>query len=118
MKTWGIIGALFFVAAVTVGYFCNFDGAIIIDIGAAAFGLCSLIIGAIKSGKTKNVKTWKTVLIICFAVIGGVLCCIGGLSQNMFEELAGAALASLAVIFGVIFAKTKKQKKNNKPCGR
>ena len=69
MKTWGIIGALFFVAAVTVGYFCNFDGAIIIEIGAAAFGLCSLVIGAIKSGKTKNVKTWKTVLIICFAVI-------------------------------------------------
>ena len=82
MKTWGIIGALFFVAAVTVGYFCNFDGAIIIEIGAAAFGLCSL-------------------------VIGGVLCCIGGLSQNIFAELEGAALALLAVIFGVIFAKTK-----------
>jgi len=46
-------------------------------------------------------------LIICFAVIGGVLCCIGGLSQNIFAELAGAALALLAVIFGVIFAKTK-----------
>lgn len=90
-----------------VGYFCNFDGDIIIEIGAAAFGLCSLIIGAIKSGKTKNVKTWKTVLIVCFAVIGGVLCCIGGLSQNIFSELAGAALALLAVIFGVIFAKTK-----------
>lgn len=68
MKTWGIIGALFFAAAVTVGYFCNFDGAIIIEIGAAAFGLCSLIIGAIKSGKTKNVKTWKTVLIVCFVL--------------------------------------------------
>ena len=107
MKTWGIIGALFFVAAVTVGYFCNFDGAIIIEIGAAAFGLCSLVIGAIKSGKNKNVKTWKTILIVCFAVIGGVLCCIGGLSQNIFAELAGAALALLAVIFGVIFAKTK-----------
>ena len=107
MKTWGIIGALFFVAAVAIGYFCKFDGAIIIEIGAAAFGLCSLIIGAIKSGKTKNVKTWKTVLIVCFAVIGGVLCCIGGLSQNIFTEISGAALALLTVIFGVIFAKPK-----------
>ena len=107
MKTWGIIGALFFAAAVTVGYFCNFDGAIIIEIGAAAFGLCSLVIGAIKSGKTKNIKTWKTVLIICFAVIGGVLCCIGGLNQSIFAEISGAALALLAVIFGLIFAKTK-----------
>ena len=107
MKIWGIIGALFFCAAVTVGYFCNFDGAIIIEIGASAFILCSFIIGEIKRGKTKNVKTWKTVLMICFAVIGGVLCCIGGLSQNIFSELAGAALALLAVIFGLIFAKTK-----------
>lgn len=104
MKTWGIIGALFFVAAVTVGYFCNFDGAIIIEIGAAAFGLCSLVIGAIKSGKNKNVKTWETVLIICFAVIGGVLCCIGGLNQSIFAEISGAALALLAVIFGMIYA--------------
>lgn len=111
MKKWGIIGALFFVAAVAVGYFCNFDGAIIIEIGAAAFGLCGLVIGAIKSGKTKNVKTWKTVLIVCFAVIGGVLCCIGGLSQNIFAEISGAALALLAVIFGTIYA--HKAKENN-----
>ena len=111
MKTWGIIGAIAFLAAVAVGYFCNFDGAIIIEIGAAAFGLCSLIIGAIKSGKTKNVKTWKTVLIICFAVIGGVLCCIGGLKQSIFAEISGAALALLAVIFGMIYA--HKENKNN-----
>ena len=104
MKKWGIIGAIAFLAAVAVGYFCNFDGAIIIEIGVAAFGLCGLVIGAIKSGKTKNVKTWKTVLIICFAVIGGVLCCIGGLSQNIFAEISGAALALLAVIFGMIYA--------------
>ena len=104
MKKWGIIGAIAFLAAVAVGYFCNFDGAIIIEIGVASFGLCGLVIGAIKSGKTKNVKTWKTVLIICFAVIGGVLCCIGGLSQNIFAEISGAALALLAVIFGMIYA--------------
>ena len=108
MKKWGIIGALAFFVAVAVGYFCNFDGAIIIEIGVAAFGLCGLVIGAIKSGKTKNVKTWKTVLIICFAVIGGVLCCIGGLSQNIFAEISGAALALLAVIFGMIYAHKNK----------
>ena len=39
MKKWGIIGAIAFLAAVAVGYFCNFDGAIIIEIGVAAFGL-------------------------------------------------------------------------------
>lgn len=104
---WGIIGAIFFVAAVFIGYFAKFDNAVIVEIAVAAFGLTALIIGAVKSGKEKKLRTWQTVAIIVFAVIGGVLCCIGGLAQNIFAELAGAALALLAVIFGVILAQKK-----------
>lgn len=108
MKKWGIIGALFFVAAVIVGYFCKFDAAIIISLGAAAFGFTAIVISAVSYGKKNNVKTWATVVIIVLAAIGGVLCCIGGLSQNIFAEISGAALALLAVIFGVIYAKKTK----------
>ena len=105
---WGIIGALLFVAAVCIGYFAKFDNAIIVELAVAAFGLTALVIGAIKAGKEKNVKTWQTIAIIVLAVCGGVLCCIGGLAQNIFAELAGAALALLAVIFGIVFAKKAK----------
>lgn len=107
MKTWGIIGMIFFAAACVVGYFCNFDAAVTVEIALGAFGLAGLIIGAIKTGKQKNVKTWQTVLIVAFAIIGGVLCCIGGLAQSIFTEISGAVLALLAVIFGLVFAKQK-----------
>ena len=105
MKNWGIIGAVAFFAAVAIGYFCKFDAAVIIELGAAAFGFTVIVTNAVSYAKKSNIKTWATVLIIVFAAIGGVLCCIGGLNQNIFAEISGAALALLVVIFGMVYAK-------------
>lgn len=105
MNKWGIIGALFFVAAVIVGAIAKFDGAIVVELALAAFGFTSLVINAVSYGKKHNIKTWLTVSVIVLAAIGGVVCCIGGLSQNIFAEISGAALALLAVIFGIVYAK-------------
>ena len=104
MKKWGIVGAIAFLAAVAVGFFCKFDAAVIIEIGAAAFGFTAIVTSAVCYAKKNNIKTWATVFIVVLAAIGGVLCCIGGLSQNIFAEISGAALALLAVIFGMIYA--------------
>ena len=103
MKKRGIIGAIAFLAAVAVGFFCKFDAAVIIEIGVAAFGFTAIVSSAVSYAKKNNIKTWATVLIIALAAIGGVVCCIGGLSQNIFSEISGAALALLAVIFGMIY---------------
>lgn len=108
MKKWGIVGAILFVAAVCIGFFAKFDNAFIVEIAVAAFGLTALVIGAYTDGKTKNVKTWQTITIIVLAVLAGVFGCIGGLAQNIYAELAGATLALLAVIFGIVFAKKAK----------
>ena len=105
MKKWGIIGCIAFFAAVAVGFFCKFDAALIIEVGLAAFGFTAIVTSAVSYAKKNNIKTWATVLIIVLAACGGVLCCIGGLSQNIFAEISGAALALLAVIFGMIYAK-------------
>lgn len=107
MKKWGIIGAVLFAAAVAFGFFFKFDGSIIISIASAAFGFTAITISAVNYGKEKGVKTWATVLIIVLAAIGGALCCIGGLNQSIFAEISGAALALLAVIFGLIYTKAK-----------
>lgn len=103
MKKWGIIGAIAFLAAVAVGFLCKFDAAVVIEIGVAAFGFTAIVSSAVSYAKKNNVKTWATVFIIVLAAISGVLCCIGGLSQNIFAEISGAALALLAVIFGMIY---------------
>lgn len=107
MKKWGIIGALLFVVAVVFGSFTNFEAATIIEIGVAAFGLCAVIVSAVKGAKEKQVALWKTVVVIVLASIGGVICCIGGLKQSIFAEISGAVLALLAVIFGMVYNKTK-----------
>ena len=108
MKKWGIIGALAFCAAVAVGFFFKFDAAVIIELGAAAFGFTAIVTSAVSYAKKNNIKTWATVLIIVLAAIGGVLCCIGGLNQSIFAEISGAALAILAVIFGIVYAQKSK----------
>ena len=111
MKKWGIIGAIAFLAAVAVGFFCKFDVAVIIEIGVAAFGVTAIVTSAISYVKKNNIKIWATVSIIALAAIGGVQLCIGGLNQSIFAEISGAALALLAVIFGMIYA--HKENKNN-----
>jgi hypothetical protein len=108
MKKWGIIGAVLFAVAVAFGFFFKFDGSLVISLAAAAFGFTAIVISAVNYGKEKNVKTWATVVIIVLAAIGGVLCCIGGLNQSIFAEISGAALALLAVIFGIVYAKKTK----------
>lgn len=114
MKKWGIIGAVFFAVAVAFGYFFKFDGSIIISLASAAFGFTAIVISAVNYGKKKGVKTWATVLIIVLAAVGGVLCCIGGLNQSIFAEISGAALALLAVVFGLIYnKKTENEKTEN-----
>ena len=54
MKTWGIVGALLFVAACVVGFIFNFEGSDIVAIGLAAFALTSTVIAFVKKHKEKN----------------------------------------------------------------
>lgn len=108
MKKLGIIGELFFIAALVIGYFIDFDSAEIVSIAAAAFGAAAIITAAIKTGKEKGLKQWQALTVIVLAVVGGVLCSIGGLTQSIFNEVAGATLALMAVIFGIVSASNRK----------
>ena len=104
-KIIGVGGMLLFAAAIVTAKFVSVPIATVIEIALAAFGLTAVIVSAVRTAKAKNKFSWKTVVIIVLAVIGGVLCCIGGLSQNIFETVSGAILAVLTVIFGVLFDK-------------
>ena len=99
-KIIAVIGALLFAAAVAVGNFAQFEAAAVIEIAVAAFALCAVVISAVRQAKEKNTFSWKT-------VVGGVLCCIGGLQQAIFKEISGLVLALLSVIFGLVFDSKK-----------
>ena len=104
-KTFGIIGAVCFALAVALGYFAYFAGDTLVEIALAVFGVTALIVNAVKKAKDEGKFSWKTIVCIVLACIGGVLCCIGGLAQSIFATISGAVLALMAVIFGLIYAK-------------
>lgn len=106
-KIFGIVGAVCFAVAIGLGYFVSFQADTIVEIAVAAFGLALVIAGAVKNAKDSGSFTWKTVVCIVLAVVGGVLCCIGGLAQNIFATISGAVLALLTIIFGVLYASKK-----------
>ena len=105
MKTFGIIGAICFALAVAVGYFANFNGDMYVQIALSAFGFASLIIGDIKKAKEAGNFGWKFIVSVILAVVGGVLCAIGGLADSIFATISGAVVALLAIIFGLITLK-------------
>lgn len=106
MKKFGIIGSILFVVAVVLGQFFNFPGSTVVSVALASFGLASVIIGAVKSQKEKaDFSIWKTVVVLSLAVVGGVLCCIGGLNQTIFEAISGAVIALLSIILGIYYDK-------------
>lgn len=104
-KTFGIIGAVCFALAVALGYFADFAGDTLVEIALAVFGVTALILNAVKKAKDEGKFSWKTIVCIVLACIGGVLCCIGGLAQSIFATISGAVLALMAVIFGLLYGK-------------
>lgn len=104
-KVFGVLGALLFIAAVVVGNFAKIPAATPIEIALAAFALAATIMAAVSKAKEESKFSWKTILSICLAVAGGVLCCIGGLSNSVFAEISGLVLALIAIIAGIVAAK-------------
>lgn len=107
MKVWTIIGSILIAAAVALGYFFKFDNAVLVQIGVGAFGLASLILGAVKAAKEKSVALWKVILTSALAVAGGVVLCVGGAAESVIAQIAGAVLALISIIVGIVFAKAK-----------
>lgn len=90
MRKWGIVGALFFVAACVVGFIFNFDGSNIVAIGLATFGLTATVIAFIKKHKEKGTPVWQIAIVTVLTLI------------------SGAVLSLMTIIFGLIYYKKNK----------
>lgn len=108
MKTWGIVGALLFVAACVVGFIFNFDGSDIVALALAVFALTATVIAFIKKHIEKSTPIWQIVIVTVLTLGAGVLVCIGGLADNIFAAISGAVLALMTIIFGLLYDKKKK----------
>ena len=107
MKVFGILGAIFFAASVFVGYFCDFKGDTLVQVALEAFAFTSLIIGEIKKAKEAGRFNWKFILALVLAVVGGVLCAVGLVSEAIFATISGAVLGLIAIFAGLLIIKKK-----------
>lgn len=102
-KVFGIIGSILFIGAVVFGYFVKFDNADIIAIAMSAFALASIVVSIVTKYKSEGKKIdWKFIVIVIATIVGAVLVCVGGLSNNIFSTLAGAVIGILTIIFGIV----------------
>ncbi|MCR5699652.1 MAG: hypothetical protein K6G52_08425 [Treponemataceae bacterium] len=109
-KTWGIIGAICFALSVAIGFFFDFKGDTLVQIGLGAFGFTALVIGAVKEQKAKDKFGWHTIVCIVLASISGCLFCVGGIEKNMFTLIAGAVTTLLSIILGIVSVKVIEKK--------
>ena len=68
-KTYAIIGAILFIAAVVVGKIAGFDAAVPVSIGLGAFGFAALVAGAVKGSKEKNRKSKNKANLNCIIIL-------------------------------------------------
>ena len=109
-KTYAIIGAILFIAAVVVGKIAGFDAAVPVSIGLGAFGFAALVAGAVKGSKEKNIPTWQTVVVIIGSTAGGILFFVGGAKEDIMQQISGIVLTLLSIIGGLIFQGMSNQK--------
>lgn len=104
-KLFKILGIIAIVAAAVIAYTGAIESSTMMELFLGAFGLCSLVITTINDAKAKGKWNWKTITCMVLAVIAGVLCCLGGLSQNIWAEITAAVIALLTLIYGLFFNK-------------
>ncbi len=107
-KIISIVGLVLLVACTSLGYFIDIQVADVIALAGAFFGATLVCVNIFRKVAKEDEKfTWKHYVVIFGTIIAGILCCIGGLSENIISSICGATVGLLAIIMGVISLKKK-----------
>ena len=109
-KIWAIISAVLFAVSVAIGFFFDFKGDILVQIGLEAFAFTALVVGAVKGQKEKGKFGWHTIVCIVLASVSGSLFCIAGIEKDKMSLIAGAVITLLTIIFGIVSTKVIEKK--------
>ncbi len=93
------------IAGAAVGYFSTIPLVDGLAISAASFGLTGLIVSTTKKAEK---LTWKEYVTVALFTVAGVCAYIANISQELIGKIAAAVVGLLALIFGVIVIKKKK----------
>ena len=104
-----IIGLVLVGISAVFGFIVNVDASVIISIAVAFLGATLLVVNALTNAKKENKLDWKLWVAVIGSAIGGCLCAIGGVTENMITAIVGAVITIATIIFGFI-AYGKKEK--------
>lgn len=98
-KLFKILGPVLILIGSIVAYFSPVPIADYIGIGAAAIGLTLAVIATVKKA---DKITWKVIVPIPCFIIGGIACCVAGISEEQMTTLAMAVIGAVGIFVGLI----------------
>lgn len=109
-----IIGLCLIAVSAILGYFVNVNATVIISIVGAFSGATLIVMDAVKKAKKEGNLDWKLWVAVIGASIGGCLCAIGGVSENVITSVVGAVITIITIIMSVIVSKKEIKKEVEK----
>ena len=103
-----IIGLVLIGVSAVLGFIVNVDASIIISISVAFLGATMLVINALMKAKKEGKLDWKMWIALIGSAVGGCLCAIGGVTENIITAVVGAVITIATIIIGIISTKEKK----------
>lgn len=103
-----IIGLVLVGISAVLGFIVNVDASVIISIAVAFLGATMLVVNELVKAKKENKLDWKLWVALIGSAVGGCLCAIGGVTENIITAIIGAVITIATIIFGIVASKKAK----------
>lgn len=112
-KICSIIGLVLIMASAVVGFIYKSDVTAIISIATAFLGATLILLNVVKKMTEENKLPKWLIYVVCIGTaIGGCLCAIGGITEEIITTVVGAVIAITTVIVSIVtVSKAKKEVK-------
>lgn len=111
-KICSIIGLVLIMASAVVGFIYKSDVTAIISIATAFLGATLILIDVIKKmNKEAKMPKWLIYVVCIGTAVGGCLCAIGGVTENMITTIVGAVITIATVIMSIVTITKMKEEK-------
>lgn len=99
-------------ASAVVGFIYKSDVTAIISIATAFLGATLILIDVIKKmNKEAKMPKWLIYVVCIGTAVGGCLCAIGGVTENMITTIVGAVITIATVIMSIVTITKMKEEK-------
>lgn len=109
-KTFSIIGLLIIAFGACAGVFFGIEQTDIIAVASSFLGSALILLNAIKNAKNKeHAKPWVIYVTLIGVAVGGCLCAVGGVAENLITTVVGLVVSLITIIINIAANFEKKE---------